>query len=287
MKIGKPTIIISSIGRTGTNFFAEVLGQLLENATALHEPDVLTWGKAKGARDVVRQVRNIGARHLARKVKGQWSLVRVSDRRLKGEITSQEAAAELRHQREEYVASKPGRAYVESSIGYYGLMDVLPEVFEDHRAVYIIRDARDWVRSAYTWGEMYGKSGLGKLLGHSWPRADEIPNNPYAEKWPVMDRFERVCWAWRYLNSFAIGLAQKNPNAKVYRFEDIFTTSPKDSKLIELLDFATDLKSGKLEYDKDKALELLGSKVNQSEGGFPEYGEWTEWQREVFRSICE
>ena len=39
--IEKPTILITSLGRTGTDFFAKLFAHVLPNCTSLHEPDII------------------------------------------------------------------------------------------------------------------------------------------------------------------------------------------------------------------------------------------------------
>jgi len=286
--ISKPTIIISSLGRTGTTFFADFFNAMLLDCHALHEPDILsTKGRNKGFKGLIKQVDEMGMRRLWLKVGGSWSLVKLSDDRFKGKIDTKTAVKMLSEQRESFINSKPGNIYVESNLGYYGLLDVLEDVFVNFRAIYLIRDARTWVQSVYNFGQKYNKKGFRKLVCHNWPRADELSDNPYKDKWAEMDRFVRICWAWRYLNEFALNSIEKSPNIRLYKFEDIFTSTVEDSKIPDLLDYISGLQNIKMKCSRDEALLFLKNKINPSKkNGLSEYNNWTSRQKKFFEDIC-
>jgi hypothetical protein len=78
--ITKPTIIITSLGRTGTKFFQLLFEEIVPDSTSLHEPDYLNFGQYRGwgerIRQVVRQLRESGVSNLVvRKSLGKWSLI--------------------------------------------------------------------------------------------------------------------------------------------------------------------------------------------------------------------
>jgi len=60
--------------------------------------------------------------------------------------------------------------------------------------IFLTRDGRDFVRSAYT----------RKVLTALDHQQSIVPrdNDPYAEKWHQLDRFEKLCWYWRHTNEF-------------------------------------------------------------------------------------
>jgi hypothetical protein len=135
------------------------------------------------------------------------------------------------------------------------------------------------------WGEMYGKSGLRRLVAHTWPTAVEIKGDPYAEKWRTMSRFERICWAWATLNSYALNSIRKNPRARVFRFEDIFKSENRYQHLTELVDFGTGLPG--VGVVPPQVLEgWLERRVHASSGDFPGWQEWSPQHRQHFLGIC-
>src|SRR5690349_22900969 len=98
--IDKPTILITSLGRTGTQFFAKLFAEILPDSTSLHEPDIFQGTAPDRYAQYVEQVRRAGAfRMVFKKALGKWMLVRVSDQRFSGRLGSQPAARELDAQR--------------------------------------------------------------------------------------------------------------------------------------------------------------------------------------------
>jgi hypothetical protein len=285
--IEKPFILITSLGRTGTLFFTELFAHILQDCTSLHEPDIFGF-KDPGSKIVRfgRQVRTAGIwRMLILKALGKWTLVKLSDARLAGRLDRRRAAVELDRQRRDFVKSLPGSVYVESNLGYYGLLDVLPEVYKDHRAVYIVRDGREWVRSHMSWGEAYGKKGIRRLLGHRWPAASELAGDKFAERWGDFSRFEKLCWAWSRLNGFALDLLEKNPQGMVFRFESLFKDEQRQRYLDRLVHFATDLKG----IDRDSVGSARGwvdRRIHAGSNRFPDWQHWTADQQNGFREIC-
>jgi hypothetical protein len=59
--------------------------------------------------------------------------------------------------------------------------------------IHLVRDGRDFVRSAYT-REVYTIKDKNPLV----PR----DSDPYAQKWSNMNRFQKLCWYWTHTNEF-------------------------------------------------------------------------------------
>jgi hypothetical protein len=288
--IKKPTIIITTLGRTGTKFFHELFEEIIPDTTSLHEPDYLNFGQYRGARkrirQAIRQIQESGASNLIiRKSLGKWSLIELSDARVRRELGYAEAVQQVLNQRREFIQSQSGSVYVESSSAYYGLIDVLKDVYEQHRIVYIIRDGRDWVRSKMNWGKMYDKGRIRSIFSHTWPTALEIESDSYRAKWGTMSIFEKRCWAWVRLNEYALGTIQENPSARVFRFEDVFQSEDRYQHLEDLVQFVTTfphaepIATGSLEGWLDR-------QIHQSVARFPPWEEWSTEHKQQFRTIC-
>jgi hypothetical protein len=288
--ITKPTIIITSLGRTGTKFFQLLFQGLVRDGTSLHEPDYLNFGQYrelnKRIRRVIEQVQESGVSNLMiKKALGKWSLIELSDARMRGRLGYAEAVRRALDQRREFVRSRPGSVYIESSSAYYGLIDVLTEIYERHRVVYIIRDGRDWVRSKMNFGKMYKKGRIRGTVSYTWPTALEIGSDPYQSQWEAMSRFERICWAWAKLNGYALKTVSRNPGARVFRFEDIFNAQGNDQHLAELIRYAVALPG--VEAVAGFALDgWLDRQVHTSDGPFPSWEQWSTGQKQRFRTIC-
>jgi hypothetical protein len=284
--IEKPSILITSLGRTGTEFFAKFYAAILPDSFSVHEPDIFPSAEPDKWMRFFVQVKRAGIRQAVfRKALGKWTLVKLSDDKFLGRLSPEQAARELMAQRDSFIRRQPGFIYIEANNGYYGLLDVAPRVFQHHKAVYIIRDGRDWVRSQMNWGEFYGKKGLRKLIAHNWPPASALPQDPYAEQWNSLSRFEKLCWAWTRLNEYALSTLEKNPNARVFQFEKIFSGEGRYKTLEELVAFTTSQPG--MDAAKVGAVDgWLERKIHQSSGSFPAWEGWTSGQKEHFNKLC-
>jgi hypothetical protein len=284
--IDKPTIVIASLGRTGTKFFCALFKEIVPDCTSLHEPDSFHIGKGNGIRRVLDQTREAGVYNMfVRKALGQWGLANVSHARVRGELSYAGAVRQVLSQRAKFVHNRKGSLYVESSLAYYGLLDVLRDVYERHRAVYIIRNGRDWVRSKMNRGQMYNRGRIVGVFAHRWPEAAEFESDPYRLEWGTMPRFDRLCWAWVKLNEYALATTRENPNAKVFRFERIFESEDRYQYLADLVEFVTTIPNaeaittGSLDGRLDK-------RINVGVGLFPSWEEWPPEYKQRFETIC-
>jgi hypothetical protein len=286
-KIKKPTLLITSLGRTGTDFFAKFFAHIVPDSTSLHEPDIIqSTGVSDKLEHLIEQVQRAGVwRMVVLKALGKWTLVKLSDSRFKGILDDQHAIKNLLAHRAKFIERMPGSIYIEANIGYYGLLDVTPGVFKHHKAIYIVRDGRNWVRSHVNWGQFYGKSGIRKLFAHNWPIAPDLPHDPYVGKWANLSRFEQLCWAWTRLNTYALKTISKNPDARVFHFEKIFSGEGRYKVLDELLTFFTSL-PGITRTQLQKTDGWLERKIHQSTNEFPGWQEWTDNQKKQFDEIC-
>lgn len=284
--IERPTIIITSLGRTGTTFFSHLFREIIPNCASFHEPDIVQYfGAENRIKAFLERVKDAGIYNMVLlKLMGKWTLINVSDSRLRKELSKEGAVKELLQQRKKFIESKHGTVYVESNAGYYGLLDILPDVFSEHKAVFIIRDGREWVSSAMKVEELYGKKGLRKILSHKMPSALEFPDDPLHETWMSVTRFKKLCWAWSKLNEYALKTASMNPNARVFQFEKIFVSQDKYQHLNDLVQHSIDLPN----IDPLKVRETTGwleRKINQSSNEFG-WETWSTDQRHQFEHLC-
>ena len=285
--IEKPAIIVTSTGRTGTEFFARLFADVIPDCTSLHEPDIIKFTGVRHRLSHYReQLRTSGAwRLIVLKALGKWTVVKLSDARFVGLRDRDWAARSLLAQRYSFVSELPGSIYAESNLGFYGLLDVIPRVFAHSRAIYVIRDGRDWVRSAVNWGEIYQKKGLRKYFSHQWPGARDVPGDSLANEWDGLPRFTRLCWAWAKMNEFALGGVAENPHARVFHFERLFSGEDRYRYLSELLNFITPLPG----LSRDRIASTSGRlerRVHESSARFPAWDGWSPDQKATFIRIC-
>jgi len=285
--IDRPSIIITSLGRTGTKFFSLLFKEIIPGCSSFHEPDIVQYFGANNRIELfITRVRDAGIYNMVfLKLLGKWSLIKISDARLRGDLSEKQAIKEVLRQRTGFVNSKPGNVYVESNAGYYGLIPILNKVYTHHRAVYIIRDGREWVSSEMNVKELYGKKGLRKIFSHKMPSALEFPTDPLYRRWQSTSRFEKLCWAWSKLNGYALNTIAENPCARIFHFEKIFSKKGEYQVLNDLLTFATSLPGIDPEHI-GKTDGWLDRKIHESPNEFPAWEKWPTDQKRQFEQIC-
>ena len=285
--IQKPSILITSLGRTGTEFFAKFFMAILPDVTSIHEPDIFQNTGVEGKwGNYFKQVRRAGVwQMVVLKALGKWTLVKLSDDKFLNRLSPERAVQELRAQREAFIHRQKGSIYVEANIGYYGLLDITPRVFQDHKAIFVVRDGREWVRSHMNWGEFYGKKGLRKMISHNWPSANAVLHDPYAERWHTLSRFEKLCWAWTRLNEYALHTLSSNPNVRVFQFEEIFSRERKYQTLNNLVAFTTS-QEGIDPTRIGSTAGWLDRRSHQGPQDFPAWEAWTHKQKHHFERLC-
>ena len=284
--IERPSIIITSLGRTGTTFFANLFGEIIPNSSSFHEPDIYQYYTNDRYGAFIKRVKDAGLYNMVfLKLLGKWSLMKVSDERFTGKLRYENAVKMVIRQRDRFVNTKPGSVYIESNAGYYGLIDVLRGVYRSHNVIFIIRNGRDWVSSALNVGELYANRGLRDLFAHKMPIASQFPDDPLGSDWESASRFVKLCWAWSKLNAYALETVENNPNARMFQFEHIFVDAGKYQNLNELVSFATTFPGiSPLQLGSTKG--WLEKKINKSENNPNEWEKWTREEKHQFEDIC-
>ena len=282
--IAKRSIFVTSSGRTGTLFFARLLGRLIPAARAFHEPDVLP-NSLKGLREALK---HFDPFHLTLgRMSSASCMRRLSIQRQCGRASRAYAARDVRRMRKRFVESLDGDIYVEASAQTIGLIDVLPTVFPNSRTAVLVRDGRDWVRSISAFfTECFGTRDLVHVLGGGRLTAAMCPRDPWHEAWGGFSRFERKCWWWAASNRYALQCISRSPGAKLWKYEDVFLSPARYARLREIVDFVTTFPDGRrVEYGPlDGALER---RVHQSPPeAFPHWREWSDTQAAQFQRIC-
>ena len=272
-------IIVTSGGRTGTKFFSNLFREIIDGCISVHEPETINLKNLGHTLDVIKRFGLFAP--TIKKITGNWGITSISNKKIRNEITSEEAILLLLDERKDFINSFSENIYVESSYHYFGLIDILPNVFKNHRLVYLVRDGREWVRSHMN-REWYTTKNIPSIFRTI---LTPDPKDKYYKKWNSMSRFEKICWAWVKINKSALEGLKKNPNAKLFYFEDIFNSNQKYENLKKLVDFATFFSDFKVNYKTiDDKLE---KKVNMpNEYKFPIWKNWSNEQKKQFNAIC-
>jgi len=254
--------LVISTGRTGTNFVQSLFSQILTGVDARHEP--------------------------------RPDLFDIGTRRMRGELTDDDATRELRLLRlairKELVQSSVER-YVESNNNMAYLLPQIFEVWPQARIVHIVRDGRDFVRSSYS-KKVVSRSAneLDALFMTDDDKrrrlqACDLSADAYRERWAVMSRFERLAWYWMTKDRLICdGLKDHQASLRV-RFEDLFSAELGVDCVLCILKHLqlTDV----LHANPDEIAKLMVQRVNESsEYLLPRPSEWTDEKQRQFNEIA-
>ena len=233
-----------STGRTGTDTLAALVG-LSPIFVSLHEPDPqLLEHRAAAYRDRHR------LSHL---------------RRLRIQM--------LRAPRQVKAAVK-GRHYFESSPRMtHFATELLTSL--DERAVFLYRDAPEFVRSGMRRGWYSGQHWADE--SRIVPRQDDT----VAEEWHSMDQFAKLCWHWAQVNSWGLECLHRFPK-KVFPLASSDLFSGNGQELARLFAFLG------VETPSETAIKgVLDRKMNkQTTGDFPPCSDWTDREHAELNRYC-
>lgn len=265
---------------------AAALSEMIEGCTAFHDPDVFRYG-AWSENFYKMKLNGVFKMTLGR-ILTNYSIDLLGMHRIRSRKKDQEIVGRIRRIRSKLLAQIRTRAYLESNNQLRGVIDLLPAAFPDSKAVFIIRDPRDWVRSWLNkFIPRYSRRDLRGWLPHARLTPRHVPGDPWRDRWKKMSVFEKLCWAWHRENVHSLACVLRNPNAMVVRFEDLFAGEAGKGTAIEsVLDFATRSANGR-RISWVKRPELLERKLHATANPrFPEWPYWTEDQIVVLMEHC-
>jgi hypothetical protein len=253
---------IVSTGRTGTRKLASFFSVACDRVDARHEPypDMFDMG--------VELVRS--------------------------KLSPEGAAKRFRRGRE-YVCGQVHSSgcdwYIESNRNLVPLLPILRRSFENCKIVHVVRDGRDFVRSAFskTVPSATRRGAKALVLSEEDPRdrlqAPDFPGDPYAERWTRMSRFERLCWLWVKLNTLIRDAIRDDPRATTVKFEELFRAEVAHKGLWDVIEFLG--LQGRMLIPQKQVHELMAVKENLTEKYLiPAWTEWSPEQTRQFREIA-
>ena len=250
-------LFILSTGRTGTKFFATLLNKdpkvIIHHEPYKYDKQILFYAYSKNFNKITDD--------LLRNRFGE--LIPTSDSiELYGEVNP----------------------YLRYSVNW--LNENLPksEIF------HLIRDGRDYIRSAYT-RKVFTKDDLQQTIV---PKDDD----PYSKVWHNFSRFQKLCWYWQHTNQYLL-----NRVDRLIKFENVLN----DYNYL----YNNILKINNLNISKNLWREYVDNPINTSKSKFkyliikklvnkilfrvkykiprdslPDYKNWTHSQKEQFEEIC-
>lgn len=279
----KHCIFITSLGRTGTNFFGDKMADMIDDCRSLHEPDVLYVDPL-----LFQKIKEFGFfRMTLGKLLSRYSVRGLNIARQSGRLSDDEILPYLKDMRIRTLGNTKQSVYLEANCAWSSLPDLLSMAFPNSRIVYIVRDPRSWVSS---WlnnsGARYSLFDVRSWFKYTRLTPYLINGDRYQDKWRDMTRFEKFCWFWTQENTYALARASLTDAVKIFRFEDLFNEEGDYSSFIHLFKFISDFPDGfKVRWNLKP--ELLNVKVNPSERKeFPEWRKWSEEEAKILFRHC-
>lgn len=188
------TAFVISTGRTGTKFLASTLSRCFRGVKAIHEPDPdlfelgVDYARGLISREIAAQQLLAGREHICESL---------------------------------HVDSND--YYIETNACLNPMVDVVAESFPTAKIVHVIRDPRDYVRSAYSWRVRSSGGGMTYYLSDDDLRrritSDDVDESGC--QWQQLNRFQRCCWSWMHHDSLIRTAIAGSERALTIKFETL------------------------------------------------------------------
>jgi hypothetical protein len=256
-------VFIVSTGRTGTQFFADIIEANLDQVHALHEPTPDMWDAAMGY------------------IRGDVDAEGVRRAFLKGRYLYLRA-----------MRSRGQRIFVESNNNLSFVLPILREMFPAARFIHVTRDLRNLVRSSFSKkvhardaGPNDGKTALFLTPQDARQRfnAKDCPDGPYADSWEMLSRFEQICWLLQKKDRMIWDALDDTSTCLRIRFEDVFNAETGYGEFSRILSFI----EPDLSLPESIYKQWLARPRNATEEYIlPKWPEWTAEQKDAFVRIA-
>jgi hypothetical protein len=242
----KHAVFIVSAGRTGTQFLARALPQMIDDCAAFHEPDTLWLDRPwEYFRSVYwEQVRRHGLYHMTL---GQThaTATHLATARYKGTIDDAQATAWFDRLRGGFIGGVPESIFVESNGLLWGVIDLILERMPNSKVIMVVREPRAWIRSAVLASHFRAfKFPDFDFLGFSPRPYYRTPVAHDKTEWASMSRPDKYTWLYGMLNQRLIDVLAKNPRALIVRYEDLFEGGDQRPTFERLLHFSSRFADG-------------------------------------------
>lgn len=264
----KQLTFIASGGRTGTQFFGDMLAGVVSDCHSEHEPDLF----AGLSRLTFERVRRFGLWHMVPgRLLGRTGVRVIGQRYLQGQISRDAALARLKELRAEYHAGIPESLIVESYSAWWMVAGEVGEVWPGARVAGILRDPRDWIASWLRHGPRRRNGALTERLPPGPLTPARTGDADAARHWDALGQIGRLAWEWGTIAGTLDRAAAASPDVAVFRFEDLFGGD--HAELARFVDFVAGHEDGPRHEIGD--LSALTRTVRNASSG-PKRG-WESW----------
>lgn len=215
----KQLTFIASGGRTGTQFFGDMLGQIVSDCHSEHEPDMVAGLSAL----TLNRIRRFGLWHMGPgRVLGQTGVRVLGQAYLEGRMDRATCASRLRATRERYHATRSESLIIESYYAWWMVADRIDQIWPGAKLAGILRDPRDWIASWLRHAPKRRNGALTELLPPGPLQPAKLGDKTAATLWPDLDQIGRLAWEWGLIAGTLDRAAAQSENVKVFRFENLF-----------------------------------------------------------------
>lgn len=272
-------VFVVSGGRTGTQFFGHRMSAVIEDCFSVHEPDMFDGFN----RVTLDRVKVFGIWHVfLGRILGLTGARIIGHRRLTGAWSNKKAQNMIRRSRTAYHRSISEGLIVESNAQWWPLVSDLLEVWPNAKVIAIIRDPRTWARS---WINKRGRYDDKDMVDYFRPgrlTPARLGEADWTARWGAMDTFGKLAWEWRTIYSHLDESVRKSPNARIFRFEDLF--APDGAAMRDLVNFAAD--HGERKFQVGDLTGLADTIKNASSGAARDWPTWSIRQAQLLDELC-
>lgn len=234
-------VFVLSTGRTGTKFLAEYFNATYDSVLALHEP------------------------------KPSYLLRIASNAYAAGRVSQQTLVSLYRRERRKILPTLTTDIYIEATGYLYGFVDVLDQITDKPVILHIIRDPREFVRSAHNHGSHSGRKLMATTFVPYWyPSVKQVLKGQRVSSVGISSA------KWVVINRKLLEAGPRHPNYHLIKFEELFDETNSGLRCIcdvLGLDFAA---SGVVSPSE---------KVNA--GQHKKLDRWQQWSAEQCRELHE
>jgi hypothetical protein len=213
-----PVRFIVSTGRTGTHFLESFFNCNFPDALCLHEakPDGFDIG--------IRKIR--------------------------GKPNTEDIVNHLRSSRVGILSGlrkRNAKLYVESNPFFSLLIPELRKAFPTSRFLWIVRNPKTYVVSAYNYSPPGELQAIGQKLATEFFYAKndhrdritalDFPNDRWSGDWRKFDRFQRICWYWNKCNEILEQEFGNQGDFLLMKFEELFSSENNYRGIRKMLEF--------------------------------------------------
>lgn len=222
--ITKPVSLIVATGRTGTRFLGLNAHRLIQDCCSDHEPDVIMGFTRADLQKVLRfgPYNTVIGRGL-----GLTGLRNYGRMLHFGEMTPDTIAKRIVNERRRIYTRCKQKLFIESNPQWALLLPTLDQIFSDYVVAGIVRHPYDFIGSMADHAAVKNRTWYGltsaPLARRRFHRVGPGIENAQPPIALHGDHRWHLAWSWQYYNRKLVDWIESRSDARLYRFEEIFS----------------------------------------------------------------